>query len=624
MGELGLLTMADHASPSVELEHAIGYSGGLRRSLYYHPNGKDAVYVSGGCIVVTDLSDPHNQIFLRGHDGPITCIAMSPSGAYLCSGQTGTNADVIVWNFETKTLLHRFNVHDHGVADVAFSDDEKLLATVGDIVDKQIYVWDMSNGAVVANKFASPDPTDVICWGGHEKDIKRRATQNYVLCSAGAKEIKLWTLNPYTGDFASEACNLGAQVRDWTGICFSPDCDFIYAASTTGDFLCVQVRSLNVRTIYSVCSGGCGSISSLPDGNVLVGGGDGSVTLFSGSGEQLVDERRAQIMGGVNALSISVDGSQALAGTAQGYIYSLTLPDMTTTLHSENPPAGVNCVAFPIGVSDRFVTGCADGTIRVWDLNDYTVPTRAFVRDAGEPTCVSYAIECIVSGWQDGGIRCHDCETGELLWQIRDAHRGGVTALSVSHNQRFFISGGMEGDVRVWDIKSRDMVCNLKEHKQMVTQVVCFADDTLALSCSRDKSIMCWDLRDACRLTGLVQKMGGLNCLALCGDQNMFLTGGQEKKITYWDIREHDPIQVIDPAHVEAEATCIAISSSGQYFASGGTDQQVKLWRVNGGVLLVEGTGHSAALTGVAFSPDDRQLISVGEDGNIFVWNVYE
>jgi len=182
----------------------------------------------------------------------------------------------------------------------------------------------------------------------------------------------------------------------------------------------------------------------------------------------------------------------------------------------------------------------------------------------------------------------------------------------------------MEGDVRVWDIKSRDMVCNLKEHKQMVTQVVCFADDTLALSCSRDKSIMCWDLRDACRLTGLVQKMGGLNCLALCGDQNMFLTGGQEKKITYWDIREHDPIQVIDPAHVEAEATCIAISSSGQYFASGGTDQQVKLWRVNGGVLLVEGTGHSAALTGVAFSPDDRQLISVGEDGNIFVWNVYE
>lgn len=67
--------------------------------------------------------------------------------------------------------MPRFNVHDHGVQDVAFSEDEKLLATVGDVVDKQIYVWDMSNGSVVANKYAAPDPTTVICWGGHEKGI---------------------------------------------------------------------------------------------------------------------------------------------------------------------------------------------------------------------------------------------------------------------------------------------------------------------------------------------------------------------------------------------------------------------------------------------------------------------
>lgn len=44
-------------------------------------------------------------------------------------------------------------------------------------------------------------------------DIKRRATQNYVLCAAGAKELRLWTLNPYSGDFSSEPCNLGAQVH---------------------------------------------------------------------------------------------------------------------------------------------------------------------------------------------------------------------------------------------------------------------------------------------------------------------------------------------------------------------------------------------------------------------------
>eukprot|EP00658_Telonema_sp_P-2_P059865 TRINITY_DN48966_c0_g1_i1.p1 TRINITY_DN48966_c0_g1~~TRINITY_DN48966_c0_g1_i1.p1 ORF type:complete len:539 (-),score=109.66 TRINITY_DN48966_c0_g1_i1:379-1995(-) len=520
--------------------------------------------------------------------------------------------------------VYKRQVHDSGVADVSFSDDERLLATVGDVVDKQIYVWDMSNGSVVANKYASPDPTSVICWGGHQKDIKKRATQNYVLCAIGSKEVRLWTLDPYSGDLSAESCNLGAQVRDWTDVAFSADKDFMYAASTTGDFICIQVRSLIIRSIFSVCSGGCTSLIALPQGGVLVGGGDGSITMFSGQGEALVDDRRVFVTGGVNALSLSADGTHCLAGSSQGYIYSVTIPEMVANLHSENPPAAVTCVGFPIGVSDRFATGCADGTIRVWDLNDYSVPTRAFVRDGGEPVCLDYAIECILSGWQDGLIRCHDCETGEMLWQIQEAHRGGVTALRVSHNQRFFISGGQEGDVRVWDIKSREMVCNLKEHKQVVTQVVCFADDTLALSCSRDKSIMCWDLRDACRITGLVQKMGGINCLALCADQNTFLTGGQEKKITYWDVREPDPVQTIDPAHVDAEAMCMTISHSGEYLATGGTDQQVKLWKLSTGELIVDGTGHSATVNGLAFSPDDRQLISVGDDGNILVWNVYE
>jgi len=604
------------------LEHAIGYTGWLKRSLYYHPNQRDCIYVAGGCIVICDMADPHNQVFLRGHDAAISCLVLSSSGRFIASGQVGTNADVIVWDFESRSLLYRFNVHDHGVADLAFSEDERLLATVGDVVDKQIFVWDMSNGMVVANKYASPDPTDHISFGGHEKDIKRRATQNYVLVAAGANSLRRWILDPYTGDLASEGMNMGAQVRDYTDIAFSPDGDFLYAASTTGDFICIQVRSLIMRNILSVCSGGVRSLCCLPNGAVVAGGGDGSITLFSGKGDALVDDRRVYVAGAVNSISCSADGGELLAGTSEGYTYRVPMADFQAHLHSENHSQRVNGVAFPIGVSDRFATCSADGTIRVWDLNDYSVPMRALVRDGGEPSCLAYAIECIISGWLDGILRCHDCETGELLWEIQDAHAGGVASVTVAHNQRFFVSGGEDGEVRVWDIKSRELVCNLKEHKQRVTQVECFADDSLALSCSRDKSIMCWDLRNECRVTGLVQKMGGLNCLALCPDQNTFLTAGQEKRITYWDVREPDPIQVIDPAH-DGEATSICLSSSGVYFCTGGTDQQVKLWTVEGGKLVADGVGHSAQIKSIKMSPDDRQIISVGEDGNIFVWNVY-
>jgi cilia- and flagella-associated protein 52 len=70
----------------MELEHAIGYSGRIVRSVYLHPNGKDFVYISGACIVICDLQDPHQQSFLRSHDDQVTCLAVSNSGQLLASG----------------------------------------------------------------------------------------------------------------------------------------------------------------------------------------------------------------------------------------------------------------------------------------------------------------------------------------------------------------------------------------------------------------------------------------------------------------------------------------------------------------------------------------------------------
>lgn len=63
-----------------------------------------------------------------------------------------------------------------------------------------------------------------------------------------------------------------------------------------------------------------------------------------------------------------------------------------------------------------------------------------------------------------------------------------------STNQRFIVSGGASGDVRVWDIRKRDLVSHLKEHTMGVTDLVLFEDDIHLLSCSRDRSFLCWDL----------------------------------------------------------------------------------------------------------------------------------
>lgn len=85
---------------------------------------------------------------------------------YIASGQGGHNSDVIVWSFETGAILFRLSEHDHGVAFVDFSHDDRLLCSGGGPEDKKILVWDMSNGCIVAIAQQDPASITVAAWGG--------------------------------------------------------------------------------------------------------------------------------------------------------------------------------------------------------------------------------------------------------------------------------------------------------------------------------------------------------------------------------------------------------------------------------------------------------------------------
>lgn len=69
-------------------------------------------------------------------------------------------------------------------------------------------------------------------------------------------------------------------------------------------------------------------------------------------------------------------------------------------------------------------------------------------------------------------------------------------------------------------------------------------------------------------------------------------------------------------------------SHSGKLVVTGGTGGLLRLWslQLEPSVALYraqEARGHSRAILSVAFSLDDKQVVSVGEDGGIFVWSVY-
>ena len=68
---------------TLELEHCIGGIYTIPNSLHLHPNGKNIVSIAGASVVISDITDPHNQVFLKGHAGTICNVTISENGLLL-------------------------------------------------------------------------------------------------------------------------------------------------------------------------------------------------------------------------------------------------------------------------------------------------------------------------------------------------------------------------------------------------------------------------------------------------------------------------------------------------------------------------------------------------------------
>ena len=86
----------------------------------------------------------------------------------------------------------------------------------------------------------------------------------------------------------------------------------------------------------------------------------------------------------------------------------------------ENHTYPVLSVWFMKDVSDKFITCSEDGTIRLWDSNNYSVTARCIAPSGNQatlyPICAVFTDEVILSGWSDGKIRAFRIDNCQLLW----------------------------------------------------------------------------------------------------------------------------------------------------------------------------------------------------------------
>jgi len=634
----------------LQLEHMMGYSGAYIQTVLAIP-GNDNVFAKsmGNLVCLENLLDPHDQKLLRGHDMPISALAVSPSGNFIASGQEGTvrikgrAAPVYIWDSVTGQKLVTMSGLTVRVNAISFSLDERFVCACGE--DSMLYVWDCSSGEVVlSNPFKSPVTTLSFTFqtrGRHytEYDLVLGYGQ---IVTAGLLQYDpsrvQWQLK--LTKFGVPAA--GGLARSYTCVGVSPDFKSLYIGTTAGEIMVYMRESAVFRACIPVCTAGVHSLAVLHDGGVVCGGGDKTLKLLYGDGDMSWELRRDCLLdGAVRSVSAMNGGTEVIVTCASSTIYRCLLSDLSTNVVGVGHTQAITCLAFsktrdieaarmgPLPNNGTFfATGTTAGELRVWDVADYACLAVTSYPKSGAVLAVAMPDnQTVISGWQDGFVRCHDSQTlNRQLWYIATAHRGGCTTIATYADDKlqYLVTGGGDGAVRIWRLANRELVTQYTEHTKSVARVlVDHTSPNIVHSVSIDCSVLSYDLKSARRIISHLVTTGSLCDMTQRRDsEKELITCDNQGRLLHWDIDVRDPVAAVqDPT--KGALKCVAISPSGRYLAFAGDDCLLKVLEVATDTVLSIGQAHSGSITSLLWTNDERQIISGGADTCLCIWNFY-
>jgi phospholipase A-2-activating protein len=254
--------------------------------------------------------------------------------------------------------------------------------------------------------------------------------------------------------------------------------------------------------------------------------------------------------------------------------------------------ADVRAVSFP--APDVVLSASRDCTVRIWRRTkqsppgyDGTLLSRGsdYINSlAFFPATQDHPEGLVVSGGKDTiiEVKSPGRQSSDDADRLLVGHAHNVCSLDVVPSGKYLVSGGWDGQARVWNLKSWETEFMLGGHEGLsVWDVVALDDDTVVTGCA-DKSIRVFDLRQS---------------LAS-------------------EVMPRNTIYTPDVVR----ALCVVPSGhpSGADIASASNDGIIRLWKLNG-QQVGELRGHESFVYCLTSLPSG-ELVSAGEDRTVRVW----
>ena len=215
------------------------------------------------------------------------------------------------------------------------------------------------------------------------------------------------------------------------------------------------------------------------------------------------------------------------------------------------------------------------------------------------------------------------CAQRAVLWELPSQRQIGIvgepsgycTGVAFSPDGKLLATVGT--NVQIWGIPSRKRILAFQTPGGSASVAFHPSRPLLAIGCddlrlfdSQNGQPMKW-------LAGI--PTNGVRRVAFSPNGNTIALGMEDGQVSLWDFITRQPLARFHGHTNEVNALCF--SRNGLFLASAGTDRRVVLYYLRQGVSTLL-QGHRAGLSGLAFAPDNKTLVSASWDGTIRFWSV--
>jgi WD40 repeat protein len=574
------------------------------------------------------------MIVQLGHGGNFVFVARySADGRFVVTG--GSDSKAKLWDARTGAEIRRFEGHTGNIRCAAFSPNGRFVVTgSGDTLmakDHTVRLWDVATGKELKQ------------FVGHADSVKAVAFSHdgrYVLTGSGnaLRDGTDFTARVWDVETAAEVRRFTGHTSDVNSVAFSPNDAFVLTGSEDGTAALWEVASGRMVRKFEGHTGFVNAVAFSADGRqvltgssarVGVGDGDNSARLWD-AGTGLLRRRFDGHTDGVNSVALSPDGRFVLtAGTDKTAVLWDRMTARRVVTYRGHTDVLRSATFSPDG--STVLTAGDDSTARQWD----TLKGREINSLKGYSALVSCAAfspdgRFVATGDWDGTGHLWDLSSGREVRRY-EGHTAEIRAVAFSPDGRLVLTGGGDKTARLWEAATGKLLWQLPQHSESVTSVAFSPDGRRLLTLD---SLYMEDRQEShgiMRLWGLgsrteLKRFGEfVDALAFSSDGTRVATGGDDGDVRIY--RTEGGAEIARWHAHDADINTIAFSSDDRLILTGSGDfhereYTARMWDAATRNQLQVFIGHTSDVNSVAFSRDNRFALTASSDKTAILWDV--